>query len=96
MLTHTTDWSSSRVMSSIKTMLPEECLLLRDGTKQHHPGADIVPGDVLYLKMGDKLSADVRFVEVSPDAKFDRSILTGETVPLRGTVDSVSATPPTT
>ncbi|KAB2580769.1 putative h k atpase alpha protein [Lasiodiplodia theobromae] len=82
------DWSSSRVMSSIKTMLPEECLLLRDGTKQHHPGADIVPGDVLYLKMGDKLSADVRFVEVSPDAKFDRSILTGETVPLRGTVDS--------
>ncbi|KAL1647738.1 hypothetical protein SLS58_002539 [Diplodia intermedia] len=82
------DWSSSQVMSSIKTMLPEECLLLRDGTKQHHPGADIVPGDVLYLKMGDKLSADVRFVDVSPDAKFDRSILTGETAPLRGTVDS--------
>ncbi|OJD35701.1 h k atpase alpha [Diplodia corticola] len=82
------DWSSSRVMSSIKTMLPEECLLLRDGIKQHHQGVDIVPGDVLYLRMGDKLPADVRFVEVSPDAKFDRSILTGETAPLRGTVDS--------
>ncbi|EKG18232.1 ATPase P-type K/Mg/Cd/Cu/Zn/Na/Ca/Na/H-transporter [Macrophomina phaseolina MS6] len=82
------DWTSSRVMSSIKTMLPEECLLLRDGTKMHLQGSDIVPGDVLYIKMGDKLPADVRFIEASPDAKFDRSILTGETAPLRGTVDS--------
>lgn len=77
-------------MSSIKTMLPEECLLLRDGTRMHLQGSDIVPGDVLYIKMGDKLPADVRFIEASPDARFDRSILTGETVPLRGTVDSVS------
>ncbi|GME36769.1 ATPase P-type K/Mg/Cd/Cu/Zn/Na/Ca/Na/H-transporter [Neofusicoccum parvum] len=82
------DWTSSRVMSSIKTMLPEECLILRDGTKQHLQGADIVPGDILYIKMGDKLPADVRFIEASSDARFDRSILTGETVPLRGTVDS--------
>ncbi|KAF2139900.1 uncharacterized protein K452DRAFT_253509 [Aplosporella prunicola CBS 121167] len=82
------DWSSSRVMSSIKTMLPEECILLREGTKKQYSGADIVPGDVLYIKMGDKLPADIRFVEVSPDVKFDRSILTGETLPLRGTVDS--------
>ncbi|KAK7523160.1 uncharacterized protein IWZ02DRAFT_433101 [Phyllosticta citriasiana] len=82
-----TDWSSSRVMSSIKNMLPEDCMLLREGTKQHFAGTDIVPGDVLYLKMGDKLPADVRLVECSPDVRFDRSILTGETVPLRGTVD---------
>lgn len=77
-------------MSSIKTMLPEECLLLRNGAKQQFQGADIVPGDILYIKMGDKIPADVRFIETSPDARFDRSILTGETAPLRGTVDSVS------
>jgi sodium/potassium-transporting ATPase subunit alpha len=38
--------------------------------------------------MGDKLPADVRFIDVSSDVKFDRSILTGETAPLRGTVNS--------
>ncbi|KAK8245999.1 hypothetical protein IWZ00DRAFT_490613 [Phyllosticta capitalensis] len=81
------DWSSSRVMSSIKNMLPEDCMLLREGTKQHFAGTEIVPGDVLHLKMGDKLPADVRLVECSPDVRFDRSILTGETLPLRGTVD---------
>jgi sodium/potassium-transporting ATPase subunit alpha len=64
-------------MSSIKTMLPEESFVIRDGMRQQVSGADIVPGDVLCIKMGDKMPADVRFVEVSSDAKFDRSVLTG-------------------
>ena len=34
-------------------------------------------GDILLIKSGKKLPADVRFVEISSDAKFDRSILTG-------------------
>jgi sodium/potassium-transporting ATPase subunit alpha len=71
------DWSSSRVMASITTMLPDQCTVLRDGTAQNVVGSQIVPGDVLFLKMGDKVPADLRFVDVSTDAKFDRSILTG-------------------
>jgi len=71
------DWSSSRVMASIKTMLPEECLLIRDGVQVASMAADIVPGDILVIKAGNKLPADVRFIEVSSDAKFDRAILTG-------------------
>ena len=72
------DWSSSRVMASIITMLPDNCLLLRDGTRITVVASEIVPGDVLYIKAGNKLPADVRFVDISSDAKFDRSILTGE------------------
>jgi magnesium-transporting ATPase (P-type) len=64
-------------MASITTMLPDQCTVLRDGTSQSVAGSQIFPGDVLFLKMGDKVTADVRFVEVSTDAKFDRSILTG-------------------
>ena len=72
------DWSSSRVMASIITMLPDSCLLQRDGSQVTVMASEIVPGDILYIKAGNKLPADVRFVEVSSDAKFDRSILTGE------------------
>ena len=72
------DWSSSRVMASITTMLPDSCLLLRDGAMVTVIASDIVPGDILYIKAGNKLPADIRFVEISSDAKFDRSILTGE------------------
>ena len=71
------DWSSSKVMASITTMLPENSQLLRDGAHVTTLASDIVPGDILFIKAGNKLSADVRFVEVSSDAKFDRSILTG-------------------
>ncbi|KAK0636109.1 hypothetical protein B0T17DRAFT_482038 [Bombardia bombarda] len=81
------DWSSNRVMASIKTMLPDECLLIRDGAQVLAMGADIVPGDVLVIKAGNKLPADVRFVQVSSDARFDRSVLTGESLPLAATVD---------
>jgi sodium/potassium-transporting ATPase subunit alpha len=71
------DWSSSRIMASITTMLPENCLILRDGHQTTVIASDIVPGDIIYIKSGNKLPADVRFVEISSDAKFDRSILTG-------------------
>lgn len=71
------DWSSSRVMASITTMLPDNCIILRDGVQVTVLASDIVPGDILYIKAGNKLPADVRFIEVSSDARFDRSILTG-------------------
>ncbi|GLB08300.1 hypothetical protein AtubIFM57258_004188 [Aspergillus tubingensis] len=82
------DWSSSRVMASITAMLPESCLVLRDGSLVVVSAPDIVPGDVVHLKAGNKLPADVRLVEVSNDVCFDRSILTGESLPVNGTVDS--------
>jgi sodium/potassium-transporting ATPase subunit alpha len=72
------DWSSARVMASIKDMLPAECHVIREGSQVTLLAADVVPGDVVLVRAGDKLPADVRFVEVSSDAKFDRSILTGE------------------
>ncbi|KAF2157518.1 putative H /K ATPase alpha subunit [Myriangium duriaei CBS 260.36] len=82
------DFSSGRVMASISTMLPEQCTVLRDGERKSIEGKDIVPGDVLQINMGNKLPADVRLVQVSSDVRFDRSILTGETVPLLGSVKS--------
>lgn len=71
------DWSSTRVMASITAMLPESCLVLRDSSLVVVSAPDIVPGDVVHLKAGNKLPADVRLVEVSNDVCFDRSILTG-------------------
>ncbi|KAE8356040.1 hypothetical protein BDV28DRAFT_161956 [Aspergillus coremiiformis] len=82
------DWSSSRVMASITAMLPESCLVQRDGSQINVDAPDIVPGDVVYIKAGNKLPADVRLIDVSNDASFDRSILTGESLPIHGTVDS--------
>ncbi|KAG5916864.1 hypothetical protein E4U42_007466 [Claviceps africana] len=85
------DWSTSRVMSSIKDMLPERCQVIRDGQIADIAAEELVPGDVVLVKSGNKLPADVRFIEVSPDIKFDRSVLTGESRPIPATVDSTDA-----
>lgn len=81
------DWSTSRVMASIKDMLPEQCQVIRDGTTVHVPAEQLVPGDVVCVKAGNKLPADMRFVTISSDAKFDRSVLTGESRPVPATIN---------
>ncbi|KAL6890041.1 calcium ATPase [Trichoderma evansii] len=83
------DFSSSRVMKSITGMLPEDCNVLRDGSRRSVPAKEVVPGDILFFSAGNKLPADIRFVDVSTDAKFDRSILTGESNPLPAVIESV-------
>lgn len=76
------------MMSSIKNMLPEDCLALRNNSQVSLPASELVPGDIVFIKAGNKIPADVRFIRVSSDAKIDRSILTGESVPLSAEKDS--------
>ncbi|GAA5813534.1 hypothetical protein MFLAVUS_007013 [Mucor flavus] len=81
------DWSTSRVMNSINNMLPTQTLVMRDGKTVTIDAAYLVPGDVVHVKMGNKIPADLRLVEVSDDLKFDRAVLTGESDAIPGTVD---------
>ncbi|KAI8325729.1 calcium ATPase [Martensiomyces pterosporus] len=85
------EWITSRAMDSITNMLPTETLALRDGVAAKLPPADLVPGDIVRLHVGDKVPADMRLVEVSQDLMFDRSILTGIPDPTIGTVSYTNA-----
>jgi sodium/potassium-transporting ATPase subunit alpha len=82
------DWSTSRVMNSINNMLPTQTLVVRDGKTVTIDAAHLVPGDIVHIKMGNKIPADLRLVEISDDLKFDRSVLTGESEAIPGTVDA--------
>ncbi|VDC04342.1 unnamed protein product [Peniophora sp. CBMAI 1063] len=81
------DFSTSRVMSSIKDMLPADVVVLRDGSQTSVPAADLVPGDLVHIPLGQKVPADLLLVEVSSDLKFDRAVLTGESEPVSGKLD---------
>jgi cation transport ATPase len=72
------DFSTSRVMASMKGMLPADVLVLRDSFRIKLPAKELVPGDLVTLTMGDRVPADIRLIEVSADLQFDRSVLTGE------------------
>lgn len=71
-------------------MLPSEVTVLRDGDWHSVPAAALVPGDIIQVRAGNKIPADLRLAEVSSDLKFNRSILTGEANAIKATVTSTS------
>ncbi|EFA86501.1 hypothetical protein PPL_00295 [Heterostelium album PN500] len=76
------DWSTSRVMKSILSMLPSESLVVRGGQITRLPTSQLVVGDIVHLKMGNKVPADMVVFQSSGDLKVDNSILTGENKPI--------------
>ncbi|XP_021915175.1 sodium/potassium-transporting ATPase subunit alpha [Zootermopsis nevadensis] len=71
---------SSKIMESFKNMVPQFATVLRDGEKLTLRAEDIVLGDVVEVKFGDRIPADVRIIE-SRGFKVDNSSLTGESEP---------------
>ncbi|KAG0098849.1 hypothetical protein BGZ93_010104 [Podila epicladia] len=78
------DFSTARVMSSILDMIPSECTVFRDGQLVKIPASSLVIGDRVHLSLGNKVPADLRLIQVSNDARFDRAILTGESEAIEG------------
>lgn len=71
-------------------MLSSEINVLRDGAWHAMLSAELVPGDIVQIRAGNKIPADLRLAEVSSDLKFTRSILTGESNAIGGSVDSTN------
>ncbi|EGO02905.1 hypothetical protein SERLA73DRAFT_165832 [Serpula lacrymans var. lacrymans S7.3] len=84
------DWNASRIMKSIKSLVAQEAVVIRDSKQQVIPASDVVVGDVVQLSTGDRVPADLRLVQVTPDLRFDRSLFTGESDMVPGAVDATS------
>ncbi|GLY38224.1 putative cation-transporting ATPase F [Amycolatopsis sp. NBRC 101858] len=84
---------AQRALEALSTMVPLEATVVRDGVPQRVPAARLVPGDVVELAAGDRVPADVRLFEAHR-AEIDESALTGESVPVVKSVDSVAASAP--
>ena len=50
-------------MESFKKMIPQEALVLRDGKKININASECVIGDIVFVKFGDRVPADLRVVE---------------------------------
>ncbi|KAJ2375065.1 hypothetical protein IW150_002755, partial [Coemansia sp. RSA 2607] len=81
------EWTTSRVMSSITGMLPSETMAMRNGQLKKVVASELVQGDVVHVRGGDKVPADLRMIETTRDLCFDRSMLTGESDAIVATVD---------
>ncbi|KXN64943.1 hypothetical protein CONCODRAFT_44889, partial [Conidiobolus coronatus NRRL 28638] len=71
---------TAAALESFMNMIPQQCRCVREGALIQIPAADLVPGDVVLVRMGDKVPADLFLFFVS-DMKVDNSSLTGESEP---------------
>jgi calcium-translocating P-type ATPase len=74
---------AERAIEALRGYLPQQATVVRDGRRHTIDAAGIVPGDVLVLAEGDRISADARLLDGA--VEVDLSTLTGESQPvLRG------------
>jgi magnesium-transporting ATPase (P-type) len=78
---------AEKALEAITQMLSLEATVLRDGKRQVVPAENLVPGDVVLLRSGDKVPADLRLIETR-ELRIDEAMLTGESVPAEKTTET--------
>ncbi|OCT70803.1 sodium/potassium-transporting ATPase subunit alpha-3 [Xenopus laevis] len=83
---------SSKIMESFKNMVPQQALLIREGEKMQLNAEEVVVGDLVEIKGGDRVPADLRIIS-SHGCKVDNSSLTGESEPQTRSPDCTHENP---
>ncbi|MFN2200819.1 MAG: HAD-IC family P-type ATPase [Caldilineaceae bacterium] len=78
---YVTEGHSERTIAALTKGASLLALVLRNGIESLIPGEQLVPGDVIILRLGMIVPADARLVEVD-HLTIDESSLTGESVPV--------------
>jgi P-type Ca2+ transporter type 2C len=75
------EYRASRALDALRRMAAPIAHAIRDGHETAIPARDLVPGDVVMLRTGDRVPADCRLIQ-SVNLAIDESSLTGESEPV--------------
>lgn len=79
---------AEKALESIKNMLSPEARVIRDGKENTLPAEELVPGDVVLLKSGDRVPADLRLLSAN-QCRNEEAPLTGESEPADKSIHAV-------
>ena len=71
---------SGEIMDSFKSFSNTIVTVTRDSQQQNISAQEIVKGDVVHVKTGEKIPADFRVFVIEGDLQLDNSPLTGESI----------------
>lgn len=86
------EFKSEKTMEKFKNFLPPKSVVRRGGKVVEVDASTLVVGDLIEVKLGDKLPADIRLV-TNQKLKVDNSPLTGESEPIGRTTECTDENP---
>lgn len=75
------EYQADNAVAALKKQLAINARAKRDGEWVSVPARELVPGDIIHLRIGDIIPADARLLQGSP-VQVDQSALTGESLPV--------------
>ena len=84
------EYRAEKAAEALHSQLRHQAVVIRNGQPVSVDVVRLVPGDVLELKLGDIVPADVRLLEVT-GLQCDESVLTGESLPVEKATSLVPA-----
>lgn len=75
------EFQAEKKMDSLRSLSSPSAAVLRDGHLENVPSADVVPGDIVQIRTGDTVPADLRLFDAM-NLECDEKILTGEAIPV--------------
>ncbi|QDT02096.1 Calcium-transporting ATPase 1 [Rubripirellula lacrimiformis] len=85
------EWKAERSLAALRQMLAPRCRVIRDASEMEIDAAELVPGDIVQIETGDRVPADLRLTRCM-NLQIDESALTGESVAVDKSTDSIEAT----
>src|ERR1035437_740587 len=85
-----TEYRGEKALEALRDAAAPMARVRRGGDVEDVPTRDLVPGDLVLLRVGDVVPADLRLVRADA-LTFDRSVLTGESLPEPAAVEPAPA-----
>jgi sodium/potassium-transporting ATPase subunit alpha len=63
------EYKSAQILKSFMKLVPSFATVVRNGVKKEIATAEILPGDLIAIKNGDKVPADVRVIYINGELK---------------------------
>jgi len=85
------EFKAEKTVRALRKLISHKSKVLRDNKKIQIDAQLLVPGDLVFLNIGDIVPADIRLINVD-ELTIDESSLTGESIPVIKTTTPIAAT----
>ncbi|MFC1854675.1 cation-translocating P-type ATPase [Candidatus Dependentiae bacterium] len=89
------EWRAETTAQKLREFHTKHSTVIRDGKTQVIDSGELVPGDLIVISSGEQVPADARIVECI-DLQIEEAVLTGESLPIHKSTETLPEKTPTT